>query len=81
MKIVTRAIHQFCIFNIREKWHGEKLDLGEEITVEILGRSLLCDVPVLFPIKCLETGFDPMDFPKASFNEKTLYLLTLHTLL
>lgn len=54
--------------------------LGEEMIVEILEGSLLCDVPVTFPIKCLEIGFDPTDFPKA-FNEKTLYLFTLNTLL
>lgn len=28
-----------------------------------------------FFIRCLEIVFDPMDFPKASFNEKSLYLL------
>lgn len=48
--------------------------LGEEITVEILEGSLWCDAPDTFPVKCVETGFGPMDFPKA-FNEKILYLL------
>lgn len=49
--------------------------LGEEIVVEIQEGSLWYDVPVAFLIKCLEIVFDPMDFPKASFNEKSLYLL------
>ena len=52
-----------------------KSTLEKEIIVEIHEGSLLHDVPVTFPIRCLEIVFGPVESPEALFNEKSVHLL------